>query len=129
MLLMHDVAAYYASVVIDDDGAVATFADRAYHSLRHAVRIVGIAELEEQLLLLVVADDTLVRNGAPEVLVLVDIDHTRNRLDTHACKGLLHVALESLCLVVIDTVARGCLYQQVTVEHFLDRDDITVVQR
>ena len=93
------------------------------------MRIVGIAELEEQLLLLVVADDTLVRNGAPEVLVLVDIDHTRNRLNTHACKSLLHVAFESLCLVVIDAVARGCLYQQVTVEHFLDRDDITVVQR
>ena len=129
VLLVHHVAAGQFTVVIHDDGTVATLADRGDHTLWHALLVVGIAELEEQLLLLVVADDALVGNGAPEVLMLVDEDHRGDGLDTHACKGLLHIALEGLRLGVVDTIARRCLDEQVAVEHLLDGVDVAVVER
>ena len=129
MLLVHHIAADHTPVVIDDDGAVATLADRAYHALRHTARIVGIAELIKQLLLLVVADYALVGNSSPEILMLVDVDDSWDCLNTHTRKGLLHVALKRLCLRVIDAIARRGLYQQVSVEHFLNRVDIAVVKR
>ena len=90
--------------------------------------VVGIAKLEEQLLLLVVADHTFIRDGPPHVLVAVDIYHARDSLDTHSGKRLLHITFEGLCLVVIDTVARGGLHEEVAVEHLLERDDVAVVE-
>ena len=74
MLLVHHIAADHTSVIIDDDGAVATLADRADYALRHTARIVGIAELIKQLLLLVVADYALVGDSSPEILMLVDVN-------------------------------------------------------
>ena len=105
MLLVHHIATYEFSVIIHDDGSVSALTDRTDHTLRNSLCVVGIAELIEQLLLLVVAHDTLVGNRAPEVLMTVDIDDAGDGLDTHACKRLLHVALEGLRLRVIDAVA------------------------
>ena len=104
MLLVHHVAAHHPAVVIDDDGTVLTFADGTDDALRHTHRIVGIAEFEEQLLLLVVGHDALVGDSAPEVLMTVYEDHRGDGLDTHPGEILLHVALEGLCLRMIDTV-------------------------
>ena len=67
--------------------------------------IIGITELIEQLLLLVIADDTLVGDGTPEILVTVDVDDARDGLDTHPGEGLFHVTLETLSLRMVYTIA------------------------
>ena len=128
MLLMHHVTTYKASVIIDDDGTVLTLTDRAYQSLRYAVSVVSIAELIRGLLLHVKTDDSLVGNGSPEVLVTIHINDAWDGLDTHSGEILLHVALETLCLRMIDAVARGCLDEQVTVQRLLNGVDVTVGQ-
>ena len=129
MLLMHYVTAYQATVVVDNYCTVDTLADAGYHTLWHTTVIIGIAKLIKQLLLLVVAHHALVGDGTPEVFMTVDIYHRWDGLDTHARKGLLHVAFEGLCLRMVDTVARRCLDEQVAVEHLLDAVDIAVVKR
>ena len=131
VLLVHHVAAHHATVVIDDQRTVAALADRADGTLRYAYtfRIVGIGELIEQLLLHVVADDALVGDGAPHVLVLVDVNNLGDALDTHAGKGLLHVALERLGLRVIDAVACRRVNPQRTIQGLLNAVDVAVGQR
>ena len=129
MLLVHHVAADDTSVIIDDECTVLTLADGADDTLRYTLRVVGIAELIEQLLLHVIAYHTLVRDRSPEVLVSVDIDDAGDGLDTHPGEYLFHVALEALCLRMVDTITGSCLYQQVAVECLLHRVDITVRQR
>ena len=129
MLLVHDVAADNPTVIIHDEGTVLTLADGADGSLRNTMCIVGIAKLIEQLLLHVIAHHTFVGDGPPKVLVAVDIDDAGDGLDTHSGKYLFHVALETLCLWMIDTISGGSLYEQVTIEGLLHRVDITVRQR
>ena len=90
--------------------------------------IVGITELVGGLLLHVETDHALVGNGTPEVLVAVHIDDARNGLDTHAGEILLHVALKTLCLRMVDAVAGGRLDEQVAVQRLLDGVDVTVGQ-
>ena len=127
--LVHDVAAYQSAIVIDHDGTVATLADGADGSLRNTVCVVGVSELVQQLLLHVIGHDALVGNGCPQVLVAVNIDNVRLTLDTHASEHLLHVALEGLCLRMIDTEARTCLNPQVAVQRLLNALDVAVRQR
>ena len=129
MLLVHHVAAYHTTIVIYDDGSILTLADGTDDSLWHTVRIVGITELIRCLLLHIETDDTLVGDGAPEVLVLIHIDDTWDCLNTHAGKILLHVALKTFCLRMIDAVARGRLHKQVAVKCLLDGVDVTIGQR
>ena len=128
MLLVHHIAAHQFTVVIYDNCSVSALTDRADHTLRDALCVVRIAKLIEQLLLLVVAHHALVGDGAPEVLMTVDIHDARDGLDTHSGERLLHVALEGLRLRVIDAIARRCLDEQVAVQHLLDGVDVAVVQ-
>ena len=129
MLLVHDIAANQTTIIINDDCTIAAVADRTDHSLWNTLCIVGITKLIEQLLLLVIADYTLVGDGTPEVLMSVDEHHRRDGFDTHASKSLFHITLEGFRLGVIYTVARRGLDEQVTVEHLLDGVDVTVVKR
>ena len=94
VLLVHDIAASNTPVVVDNQRTVATFADGADVALRYAVSIVGVGKLIKQLLLHVVADDALVGDGTPDVLVLVDIDDVGNIFYTHAGERLLHLPFE-----------------------------------
>ena len=128
LLLVHHVAAYKTSVVINDDGTVLTLTDGAYQTLRHAMCVVSVTELIGCLLLHVEADHALVGAGAPEVLVAVDIHDAWNGLDTHPGKILLHVALETLCLWMIDAITGSRLNQQVTVQRLLNGVDVAVGQ-
>ena len=71
---MHDIAADDAAVIINNQRTIATFTDRADITMGYALGIVSIAELEEQLLLHVVADNTFIGNGAPYVFVLINVN-------------------------------------------------------
>ena len=126
MLLMHDVAAYDATILIDDEGTVPAFADGTYGTLRNAVSIVGIAELIAGLLLHVIGYDTLVGNGCPYILVLVDIDYVWLSLNAHAGIDRFHVTLKILRLWMIDAVACRRLYPQRTLQRLLNADDVAV---
>ena len=129
MLLVHDVAADNASVSIHDDSTVPALADRAYLTLRDACHVTGIAELIVLLLLHVIGHDTLAGHQHPEVLVLVDIHPRRDvALDAHLTESLLHVALEGLCLRMVDAETRRGLHPQGTVQTLLNTDDIAVGQ-
>ena len=129
MLLSHDVAAHQSTVLIDDDGTVAALADGADVALRNTVRVVGVAELIAGLLLHVIGHDTLVGYRCPEVLVTVEVHHVGLTLDTHLGIELLHVALKTLRLRMIDAETCRGLNHQVAVKHLLDADDIAVRQR
>ena len=126
VLLVHDVAAGDASVFVDDECSVTTLADRADVTLRYTAGIVGIAKLKEGLLLHVVTEHTLVGDGSPYVLVLVNVNDGGDGLDTHPGEGLLHVAFERLALRVIDAVAGGRADPERTVECLLYAVDIAV---
>ena len=123
---MHDVKADNAAVVVDNEGTVLTLADGADVALRYAVVVVGITEFVEQLLLHVVTHHTLVGDGAPHVLVLVDVNNGRNSLNAHASEGLLHVTFKSLCLRMVDAVACRGVDPQGTVQCLLNAVDIAV---
>ena len=129
MLLVHDVATDDAAVLIDDEGTVAALADGGDDALRHAVVVVGIAKLVEQLLLHVVGHHTLVGNGCPEVLVAVNIHYVGAALYAHATVDLLHVALKVLALGVVDAEACRSLDPERSLQGFLDADDVAVGQR
>ena len=129
VLLVHDVAAYNPSVIIDQDGTVRAFADGADGSLWNALRGVGVAELVEQLLLHVVGHNTLVGNRCPQVLMAVDIHDVGFALNVHAAEHLLHVAFEILRLRVIDTIARGRLNPECAVQRLLNVEHVAVSQR
>ena len=129
VLLVHDVAAYQLSVVIDEHGTIATLADGADDTLGNAVGVVGIAELIAGLLLHVIGNDSLVGNRCPHVLMAVDIHHVGMSLDAHASEGLLHVALEVLRLWVVDAETCRCLHEQGAFQRLLDADDIAVGER
>ena len=106
MLLMHHVAAAHSAVFVNKDGTVATLANRADNTLWHTLGIVRITELIVLLLLLVVAHHSLVRNGTPDILMLIHVDDTWDSLDTHAGEVLLHITFEALRLGMVDTIAR-----------------------
>ena len=129
VLLVHHVAAGYAAVLVDYQRAVAALRNAAHRALRHADGVVRIAELVEQLLLHVVADDALVRYVAPQVVVLVNVDDGRHAVDTHSREHLPHVALEALCLRMIQTVACRCRNPQAAVQRLLHGVDVAVGQR
>ena len=105
VLLVHDVAADYHSVFINENSTVATLANRTDGALWNTMGIVGIAELIAGLLLHVISHYTLVGNGGPHILMTVDIHNVRHSLYAHATEGLLHVAFEILRLRMIDTIA------------------------
>ena len=105
MLLVHHIAADDTSVLIHDQRTFPTLTDRDDRTLGHTMRVVCITEFEKQLLLLVVAHHTLIGNGSPEILVVIDKYHTGNRLDTHPRECLFHITLKTLCLMVIDAIA------------------------
>ena len=129
VLLVHDVAADDASVLIDQYGAVATFADGADGTLRNAYGIVGIGELVAGLLLHVIGYHPLVGNGGPEVLVTVDEDDVRISLYAHLGIDLPHVSLEVLGLRMVDAESCRRLDPQRTLQCFLHTDDVAVGQR
>ena len=128
MLLVHDVAANDASIIVDDQRTIATFADRGDVSLWYTMGIVCISEFKQQLLLHVVGYDTLVGDSCPEVLVAIDIYYVGRSFDTHATIDLLHVALEVLRLWVVDAESCCCLNPQSAFQCLLDADDIAVGQ-
>ena len=115
MLLVHNVATYHSSVLIDNNGSVTTFSDRADDTLRNTVTVVCVSELVKQLLLHIIGYDTFVWNRSPEVLVSVEIDDIRLSFYSHTGIDLFHVTLKSLCLRVIDTIACGGKNPQITV--------------
>ena len=129
VLLMHNITTYHSAIIIDDYCSVFTFANRTNKTLRYSVCIIGISEFVTCLLLHVVAYNAFVWYCAPKVLVAVNKHDTRDGLNTHACKILLHVTLKTLCLRMIDTISGGCLYKQVTVEGLLNGVNVTVRQR
>ena len=129
MLLVHDVAADDASVVVNYDGAVLALADGTDVALRHAGVVVGVSKLVEQLLLHIVAEYALIGDGAPDILILVNVNNRWHALNAHSRESLFHVTLEGLRLWVIDAVSCRRIDPQRAVECFLDAGNIAVGQR
>jgi hypothetical protein len=50
MLLVHNVTADDASIIVDNHSTITTFADRSYYTLRNTTVVVSIAKFKEQLL-------------------------------------------------------------------------------
>ena len=128
-LLSADVTANDASIAVDYECTVETLTDRAHLTLRDGIGIVGIAELVDELLLHVVADNAFVGDVAPEVLLAVDIDDRRQSVDAETCEDLTQVAFEALRLWVVDAVSGSRLYPQLAAHAELNAFDVTVRQR
>ena len=129
MLLVHHVTAHHSSIIIDNHGTILTFTDRTDNTLRYAHRIVGVAEFEKELLLLIVGYYSLIGNGTPKILMTVDKDNAWDGFNTHPCEVLLHVALKGFSLWMVHTVTRSSLNQQVAIECLLNAVDVAVAQR
>ena len=129
MLLVHNITAHQSPVFVNQYGTVATLTDRNDVALRNTYGIVGISKLVVGLLLLVVSHNTFVGYRGPEVLVAVHIHHVGLSFNAHAGVHLLHVALEVLCLRVVDAETCRCLNPQSSFQRFLHADNVAVRQR
>ena len=129
VLLVRDITTHDAAVSVHQQRSVATLAQRAYLTRRHTACIGTIAEFVVLLLLHVIGHHALAGHHSPQVLMLVDINQRRDiAINTHLGIDLLHVALEALCLRVIDADTRQGTNPQRTLQTLLDTDDIAVEQ-
>ena len=95
-LLVHNVTTGKRSVLVDNEGSVATLADGAYLAMGYALTAFHIAKLINELLLHVIGNNTLLRHIEPEILEFVEIDDGWRIADAHAGIDLMHVSLKGL---------------------------------